>query len=122
MLVAESQLALDLSLLEEDLRQAHDRWVPYYRSTLNDWVQTEVLKAEETRDTNHGPSRDQNLHAHRRVIASLCQERDLLHQAVARGHDDYAEQYLQDATFRGHTILTGARCVNPRIASISCHI
>lgn len=109
MVVAESQLALDLSLLEDDLRQAHESWAPYFLSTLSDWIQTELLQAEETRAVDHGPSRHQNIHAHRRLIASLCQERDLVHQAMARGHEDAVEQYLQDAIFRGNAILNGAR-------------
>lgn len=112
MLVAESEMSLNLSLLEDDLRQAHDTWAPYFLSTLSDWIQTEVLKAEETRDTDHGPSRVHNIHAHRRLIGSLCQERDLLHQAMARGHEDVVEQYLQDAIFRGDAILSGARLVS----------
>lgn len=109
MIVAETQLSLNLSLLEHDLRQAHESWVPYFRSTLSDWIQTELLRAEETRNSNLGPTQHHDIHAHRRYIASLCQERDLLHQSVVRGHEDVAEQYLQDAVFRGNTILSGAR-------------
>lgn len=117
MLYAETQLALELHTLEGNFRNRHGdwEWGPLYIEKLKEWVFEEKLESTKTRhlalDKMNPPYLLRRLHGHRRLMACLLQEIDLVEKAMEdRGERDAVGPlaYVQDAVNRGTAIIAGA--------------
>lgn len=114
MLYGETQLALDMHNLERELRSKHgvNGWARPYLQTLEGWLKDELDLAYKARDRAvqkgdaQGEQQLLTLHAHRRYIACIAQDHDLISQAVKKSEEP--TDYIDDAVSRRTAIIVGA--------------
>lgn len=123
MVSEEANLAFDLTIHERLIRKTHQSsWASVFIDDLKGWAREQFKEAKQTLRDDTGPSRDRHLHAHRRILAILEQEIDLLQQGV---EDSAAarltwppDAYLRHCICTGSAIITGAEYALP--FAISC--
>lgn len=121
MLYAETDLALNLHFLQlEHSRSRSDDWVSEYLEALSKLAESEHKAANHLRrralDLGNPPRFLVRLHRHRRHLACVKQEIDLVEQAamdVDNGNDiEDPFIYLKHAIQTGSAVLTGAQYVH----------
>lgn len=122
MLYEETTLALDLHFLELEHRRskAKEGWVPGYLEALRKLAEEEQKASNKLRrrslDLGDPPAYVVRLHRHRRHLACIRQDIDLIEQAVtdASNGEDLADVclYIKHAIQNGSAIITGASYVS----------
>lgn len=124
MLYAETELALELHTLEANHRKLHGDagWGPPYIAKLEQMVEEEELLARQSRrlalDKLNPPYLLRRIHGHRRYMACLLQEIDLVGMAMDDSDEPAvtdAACYIRDAVDRGTAVIVGA----PYVSQIS---
>lgn len=127
MLYAETELALELHTLEANHRTLHGdtAWGPSYISKLEEMIEEEELLARKSRrlalDKLNPPYLLRRIHGHRRYIACLLQEIDLVGKAMEDSDEPNVTDpsyYIQDAVNRGTAIIVGAPYVSLPLSSL----
>lgn len=119
MLFAETVLALDLHRLQLEHQRTHaeGKWIDSYLAELRKLGEDELRAANQLRrialDHGNPPSYLVLIHQHRRRIACLQQEIDLLQQAVQDVETGQKVPdlciYFKHAIQTGSAVITGAR-------------
>ncbi|EIM79074.1 uncharacterized protein STEHIDRAFT_164031 [Stereum hirsutum FP-91666 SS1] len=112
----EAELMLKLSFLDSEMKnqnESADGWVQLFLDDIQRLISQELAKVHSTLAEDHVPFRDRQLHAHRRHIAALHQQRDLLEQGM-EDHKRYLQMeapdgYLLHCYRSGDGISNGAR-------------
>lgn len=121
MLYEETDLAMNLHFKQfEQVRTANgNSWVPGYLEELKSLLEEELKAASRLRrcalDRGNPPAYVSHVHRHRRRLACVRQEMDLIEQAFndAASGEDIQDMciYLKHAIQSGSAIITGARSV-----------
>lgn len=121
MVFAETELALELHMLQREFQkqEAGFTWSSAYADHIRTLIEDERKATFASRrrafDEQHPPSSLLRLHQHRRHLASLQQELQLIQQAISDMENgmDILDPciYLKHAIQSGSAIITGARYV-----------